>query len=203
MDIAQIIFAILMGFSLAATCGLRAFLPLLIIGIAAKTGYVSLAPGFEWMMSWPAIICFGSATVLEILGDKFPAVDHVLDAAGIVVRPVAGALAASSMIQGMDPLLALVIGIIMGATIAAVVQTIKGGLRIFSTATTGGVANPIISTAEDSATAAAGIMGILIPALAAALILTVLLVGGWLILGRLRRKQPARSTAPVMGPGET
>ncbi len=203
MDIAQVTFAILMGFSLAAACGLRAFLPLLIIGIAAKTGYISLAPGFEWMMSWPAIICFGSATVLEILGDKFPAVDHVLDATGIVVRPVAGALAASSMIQGMDPLLGLVIGIIMGATIAAVVQTVKSALRIFSTTTTGGVANPVISAAEDSTTAATGIVSILIPALAATLILGVLFLGAWLILGRIRRKQPARPTAPVMGPGET
>ncbi len=197
MEGMQIVFAILMGFSLAATCGLRAFLPLLVIGIAAKTGFVDLSVNFEWMMSWPAIICFGSATVLEILGDKIPAVDHFLDSAGVVVRPVAGAIAASSMIQGMEPLTALVVGIIMGATVAGIVQFIKGSLRLVSTATTGGIANPAMSVVEDGATASVSILSIFVPVITAVLIMIGLVFGIRFAFGKLCRRKQIAETVPV------
>jgi len=174
MDVWQIAMAILMGFSLAATCGLRAFLPLLIIGVAAKAGFVDLAGGFDWMGSWTALACFGAATVIEILADKIPAVDHVLDAAGVFIRPLAGAVAASSLISGMDPLMGLVVGIIVGGTIAGVVQMIKGGIRLLSTGVTCGIANPVVSAIEDGAAVVTGIAGIFVPLLAGILIIAFL-----------------------------
>ena len=189
MDTWQIIFAILMGFSLAATCGLRAFLPLLIIGLGAKAGLVTLSNGFEWMASYPALICFGTATVLEIVGDKIPAVDHFLDAAGVFVRPIAGAIAAGSLIRGFDPLLALVIGIITGATIAGIVQILKGSFRLFSTFFTGGMANPAVSVAEDGATAVTGVVGIFFPYITAAVIVVLLVLGIRLALGGMRSRK--------------
>jgi hypothetical protein len=189
MNAYEITFALLMGFSLAATCGLRAFLPLFIIALGAKAGLIQLGDGFDWMMSYPALICFGSATVLEILGDKIPAVDHVLDSAGAFVRPVAGALAASSLIKGVDPLVAVVIGIIMGGGIAGIVQTIKGALRLLSTAITGGIANPVVSAAEDGATAVTAFLGLIVPYVTAALILIGLFAGGRFFLRRLKPKK--------------
>ena len=39
---------------------------------------------------------FGLATLIEIVGDKIPAVDHALDALSTLLRPAAGALLASS-----------------------------------------------------------------------------------------------------------
>ena len=122
------------------------------------------------------------------MGDKIPAVDHILDSAGIFVRPVAGAIAASSLIQGIDPLLGLVIGIIMGATVAGAVQTIKGAFRLVSTGLTGGIANPAVSTAEDGATAVTGIVAIFLPYITAALILLVIIIGSRVILGKFRRR---------------
>ncbi|HEX9746750.1 MAG TPA: DUF4126 domain-containing protein [bacterium] len=189
MDSVQVIFYILMGFSLAATCGLRAFLPLLIIGIAHQAGVITLASGFEWIGSIPAIICFGTASLLEILGDKIPAVDHFLDSGGVIVRPVAGAIAASSLITGMDPLLSLVIGIIMGAGIAGLVHTLKGSLRLVSTALTGGIANPGISLAEDGAVATTGILALIIPWLTAALIILMVGFGGRKIISRIKQRR--------------
>jgi len=174
MDVWQVVMAVLMGFSLAATCGLRAFLPLLIIGIAAKAGLVDLAAGFDWMGSWTALACFGAATVIEILADKIPAVDHILDAAGVFIRPIAGAIAASSLISGMDPLMGLVVGIIVGGTIAGLVQMIKSAIRLLSTAATGGIANPVVSAIEDGAAVVTGIAGIFVPLLAGIIIIALL-----------------------------
>jgi len=189
MDGYEITFALLMGFSLAATCGLRAFLPLFIIALGAKAGMIHLGTGFEWMMSYPALICFGSATVLEILGDKIPAVDHLLDSAGVFVRPAAGALAASSLIKGVDPLVAVVIGVIMGAGIAGIIQTIKGTLRLLSSAMTGGAANPAVSTAEDGAATVAAALGLVIPYVTSALILIGLILGGRIFFNRIKKKR--------------
>ena len=178
-----------MGFSLAATCGLRAFLPLFIIGLVSRAGYIDLAGGFEWMSSWQALVCFGAAMVLEILGDKIPAVDHILDAAGIFVRPIAGAIAASSLITGMDPLLSMVIGIIMGASVAGAVQAVKGAVRLVSTSTTAGIANPAISIAEDGAVAVGGIVGIFAPYITAAVIIAALVIGLRVIMARLKKRR--------------
>lgn len=185
----EITFALLMGFSLAATCGMRAFLPLLIISIGAKAGFITLSSGFDWMMAWPVIIVFGTAAVLEILGDKIPAVDHVLDAGGTIVRPIAGAIAASSLIQGMDPLLTLVIGIIIGATIAGIVQAIKGTVRGLSTAVTGGVANPVISIAEDGTTVLTGVLALAVPYITAVAIIAGLFYFGKVVVSKFRKRK--------------
>jgi hypothetical protein len=188
MNIWHIVFALLMGFSLAATCGLRAFLPLLIIGIGAKAGLITLTQSFDWMQSWPALICFGSATVIEIVGDKFPAVDHFLDTIGIVVRPVAGALAATSLIQGLDPLTTLVIGIIMGSAIAGVTHTIKASARLASTALTAGITNPLLSVLEDIAVFFTGALSLWLPWIAAIVIIVTLIIAGRLIIRRKKSK---------------
>lgn len=195
MDTIQIIFALLMGFSLAATCGLRAFLPLLIISLGAKAGFIDLSTSFGWMESWPAIIVFGTATVLEILADKVPAVDHVLDAAGMIVRPIAGAVAASSLIQGMNPLMTLVVGIIVGATIAGIVNAIKGTARGISTAVTGGVANPVVSVAEDGATALTGVLSLIVPYITAVAIIVALVYTCKMVIGKFRcRKETSEAS---------
>ena len=70
--------ASLTGLALAATCGLRAFLPLFTLSGLSLAGKVSLGAGYDWMGTWPAALAFGVAVVLELVGDKFPAVDHAL-----------------------------------------------------------------------------------------------------------------------------
>ncbi|MCX6647275.1 MAG: DUF4126 domain-containing protein [bacterium] len=194
METIEIIFALLMGFSLAATCGLRAFLPLLIISLGAKAGFITLSSGFDWMASWPAIIVFGTATILEILGDKVPTVDHILDAGGTIVRPIAGAVAASSLIQGMNPLMTMVVGIIIGATIAGIVNAIKGTVRGLSTAVTGGIANPVVSIVEDGATALTGVLSLVVPYITAVGIIVALVYTGKVVVSKFRCRKAARES---------
>jgi len=160
-----------MGISLAACAGLRAFLPLLVISILARTGYLHLHQGFEWLASIPALITFGTASVVEILGDKIPAVDNFLDSAGIVIKPVAGAVLVSSLVVRMDPLLAVVLGIIAGGSIAGIIHTGKAGMRIASTGLTMGMANPIVSVVEDLGAVSGIVLAIVAPVMALVMIL--------------------------------
>jgi hypothetical protein len=64
-DAALLATQLAMGFALAATVGLRTFLPLLAAGLLARFGYVDLGDHFEWMARTPALIVFGSAVVFE------------------------------------------------------------------------------------------------------------------------------------------
>jgi hypothetical protein len=195
MDTWQITFAILMGFSLAATCGLRAFLPLFIIALASRAGFVALAPSFMWMQSNAALICFGSAAILEILGDKIPVVDHVLDAGAVVIRPIAGAIAATSLIRGLDPLAAIVIGIIVGSSIAGYIHSVKSTVRLISTSTTAGTVNPVISFIEDAATIVGSILGLVIPYLTALAIIIILFLLGKMVISKFRKSKQSNPTA--------
>jgi hypothetical protein len=46
MNHMETILAVVTGIGLSAACGFRIFVPLLILSVATKYGYLSLAPGF-------------------------------------------------------------------------------------------------------------------------------------------------------------
>src|SRR5204863_6662141 len=134
----------------AACAGLRAWLPLLLAGALARGGFITLGPSFSFLATNRALILFGVATVIEIVGDKVPAVDHALDMLSTVLRPAAGTLLAASVMWKIeDPLVALAMGVAVGAPAALVPHAAKSVLRAASTTFTGGLANPVISVAED------------------------------------------------------
>jgi hypothetical protein len=184
--------------ALAAAAGLRAWLPLLVAGLLARLGMAQLGEGFAWLGSWPALGLLGGATVLEIAGDKIPVVDHALDALGTFLRPLAGTLAAAAtLVHIEDPLVALVVGLVVGAPAALAPHLAKTTLRGVSTGTTAGLANPLLSVVEDGVSLVITVLAFVVP------LLTVLLlaVGGWLGWRWLRRrKQRRRQGTAVAAP---
>ena len=176
--------AIALGVGLAATAGLRAWLPLLLAGALARFDVVSLGESFGFLSSTPALVMFAVATVVEIVADKIPAVDHVLDLVSTVVRPAAGALlAASALYQVNDPLIAVVIGICVGAPVALGPHVAKSAFRAASSATTAGIANPIVSFVEDGLAIALFVLAVVLPILAALMVAVI----AYLVIRRLRR----------------
>nr|WP_262422970.1 DUF4126 domain-containing protein [Brevundimonas denitrificans] len=110
----------LLGLGLAASTGLRTFLPLLMLALAARFGWfgIQLNEQMQWLHSDAAVAALGVAAVAEFTADKVPVVDNALSGVGLIVRPLAAALAAGSLFVGVDPLLAAVAGIIVGAPTA-------------------------------------------------------------------------------------
>src|SRR5437773_10868884 len=92
-DALSLALALLAGIALAAATGLRGVLPLLALGLSARLFGLELQPGLHWLTGDLALVVLGTATVLEIAGDKIPAVDHALDVVATVVRPVTAAIA--------------------------------------------------------------------------------------------------------------
>lgn len=185
---------IVAGIGLAAATGLRAFLPPLVIGILARLDVVPLRPGTAWLESTPALVIFGVAVVLEILGDKIPWVDHALDVAAIVVKPTAATLVVVATVTDMSPLSATILGLLVGGTVAGTVHIARAGLRLVSTGTTGGLANPVLSVVEDGLSLVTTLVALFAP-------LLVILIGVVLFLlfrtGRRRRAAPPRHRVPI------
>jgi hypothetical protein len=175
----------LLGLGLASATGLRTFLPLLMLALAARLELfgVRLIDQMDWLVSWPAIAALATATVAEFAGDKIPAVEHALNAVGYVTRPVAGAVAAGSVFWAVDPTAAAVAGIIVGAPAALAFNAAQTGARVSSTATTGGLGNPVVSLIEDLLAVVTVIVAFLAP-----VIVPVLLVGLAIVVFRLARR---------------
>ena len=177
IDVSHLLLALASGVAIAAACGLRAFLPLLAIGLGARFGLLSLRPGAQWLASDPALLALGIAAALEIAGDKLPVVDHALDAVGSVLRPAAAWLGAYAVLEGWGSPWAQIAALVLGGGALAVLG---------SSALTAGHANPVLSALEDAGAAALVACAILLPLAALALVL----LGAW-AARRWRRRKPS------------
>lgn len=176
VDILQIILQVFLGVALAAVCGYRIFVPLLVMGIAGLAGYMDFAAGFQWIASYPAVIIFGVATILEIAGYFIPHVDNFLNAISLPAGVVAGVIVAASAITDMNPVLKWTLAIIAGGGAATITSLLSNGVHQGSTAVSAGLANPIVSTAESVGTVAASVLSIAIPALSVIFVIVLIIV---------------------------
>ena len=191
MDLMESLVGVGVGLGLAAAAGFRIFLPLLALGIGAASGKLPLAAGFEWVGSTPALIAFGTAAVLEVLGYFIPYVDHLLDVVATPAAVGAGMLATAALATELPPLLKWSAVIIGGGGLAGLVQGATALLRLKSTALTGGLGNPAVATFELFGSVTMIIVAVVLPLLAVGLAL-FLVVAVFRRTGRLffGRKAP-------------
>lgn len=178
----ETVLGILIGLGLAAACGFRVFVPMLVLSIAAKAGAVSLGSGFAWIGTDGALAAFATAALLEVLGYWVPWIDHILDVAASPAAVVAGTLVAGSQFADLGPMLQWTCAIIAGGGIAAAVQASSVTTRVASTVSTAGLGNPIISTVHSIGAMILSVLAVLAPFLAAAcvaLILSTIVVSAW------------------------
>jgi uncharacterized membrane protein len=186
-DLGPLALQIAMGIGLAACAGLRAFLPLFVVSVAAKAGYLPLAERFDWMGTWPALIIFGVAVAVELLADKIPIVDNALDVVQGIVKPAAGAMLAVAVLTELEPLHAVVLGIIAGGSAAGLVQLVKAKVRLVSSTLTAGLGNPFLSLIEDLIAILGSIVAVIVPFVLLT-IAAVFLVFFFLAIRRFRRR---------------
>lgn len=182
--IGQISLQLMMGISLAACAGLRAWLPLFCVGLLARFSHVPLNENFAFLTGTPFLAVMGIATLLEVLGDKIVAVDNVLDAIGTFARPIAGALVAASLINPQDPTWATVLSVVLGGGTALTVHSAKALSRVQSTAAApvhGGTVNFGMSVAEDFASVGGVALAVWIPGIAFVIVLIALVLCIYLI----------------------
>src|ERR1051326_1467822 len=141
----EILLSVCIGIGLSAACGFRVFVPLLVMSIAAMSGHLTLAKGFDWIGSYPALIAFSIATFLEIGAYYIPWLDHFLDVLATPAAIIAGSIITASVVSGMSPFLKWSLAIIAGGGVAGTVQAATVLARGVSFAGTGGLGNPLVA----------------------------------------------------------
>jgi len=169
--------SVLLGIGLSAACGFRIFVPFLLVGIASRTGHVALGSSFASMDTTPALIVLGVATFVEIGAYYVPWLDHALDVIATPAAVIAGMVMTASVVSGLDPMLKWTLALIAGGGIAGTVQALTVGTRKVSLLTTGGLANPVVSTAELAGSVLLTLLAIALPLLAFAVIAWALFFG--------------------------
>lgn len=182
----ELIISIVLGFSLAAAAGFRVFIPLFVLSLSAHFGWFSVSDEWMWMGSLTAIVLLGAAVIFEVFAYFIPWFDNLLDTASIPLAAIAGTLIMVATMGDMNPVFTWALAIIAGGGTAAAISGTAGATRLTSTATTGGLANPIIAASETGAAVTVATASIFSPFLALLLVVLVLLVV-WRLVKWVRR----------------
>ena len=168
-----------LGLGLAAASGFRVFIPPFLYGLFLRLDMVPISIPMtgisEWMASDIGLIILGVAMIVEILGYYIHWIDNLLDTIASPAAIIAGVMMMSSTLSDTHPALQWGASIIAGGGVSGTIQIGTVATRAVSTATTGGLGNPIVSTIEAGACILCTILAILLPIIA--LFLVIVLVG--------------------------
>ncbi len=162
----ETILGLCIGIGLSAACGFRVFVPLLVMSLAAIMGWFEPMKGFEWLAMPSVCMALAFATLCEIGAYYIPWVDNLLDTIATPAAMVAGTLTTMAVSSGeMSQFASWAAAIIVGGGTATAVQMSTVAARGVSTATTGGIANPVLSTGEWIGAFVLSILAFLVPVL--------------------------------------
>jgi hypothetical protein len=172
------------AFGLSSSAGLNAYIPLLLVSLAARfplsDPLLELAEPYDLIANWWVMGLLLLLLFIEMTVDKIPVMDTINDVIQTVVRPAAGAIlfaASANVITDIHPVLALVSGLIL----AGGVHATKVAVRPAVTATTAGMGNWLLSLGEDIVAFMVSLISVLLPMLAGVIVLflAILLLRGY------------------------
>lgn len=186
-----------LGLALACLAGVRAYLTVLGVGIAALLGWLPTSTEATVLTSPWVLGTAAALALVEFAADKIPGVDSAWDLVNTVARVPVGAFLASAALapEGEWSLLAAA----LGGTAALSTHALKAGTRVAINASPEPVSNWVASSAEDGAVLGGLALALVAPVLALVLMLAVVMLGGWLgwrLLRRITGSQQKKTLAP-------
>jgi hypothetical protein len=180
----SIVASLLTSVGLGAGAGVNSYATLLVFGVLSRW-HPGMFPGelASFFARTPVLIVLGVLYTIEFVADKVPAVDHVWDVIHTFIRPLAGALVAWAAAAPGVPRGLVILAAVLGGGAALTTHAAKATLRVASTATTAGTANPILSFIEDVFAFLNAILAVFLPWLAL-LGIVLLVIAVW----RFRRR---------------
>ena len=199
---------VLTGSGLAASAGLNAYIPLLLMGLLSRyTDLVELPSGWQWLGNGWVVLILAVLLAVEVVADKVPVVDHVNDVVQTVVRPTAGGLAfgagaGSETVTVSDPDTFFSshqwVPVVVGVVIALGVHQRNAAPPPGINPTTAGVGAPVASTAEDATSVVMSVVALLLPVLVLVFLLGLVFFVPWLFRRRRERRRE-RAAARAAG----
>jgi hypothetical protein len=158
------VLGIFSAFGLAASAGLNAYIPLLVVALLGRfTDLIRLGEPWSALTNWWIIGLLAVLAAIEFVDDKLPAVNHINDIVQTFVRPTAGAIlfaATTQAITQIDPILSLAAGILVAGSVHGVKSLV---VRPVVTATTAGAGNVPVSMLEDGVSTAVSVVSVVSP----------------------------------------
>lgn len=174
METFEIILSAFLGVGLAAAVGFRVFLPLLVLSLAGYLDIITLNESWEWAGSLTAVITMGVATLFEIFGYYIPWIDNLLDTIALPLATLAGTAVMVATVTDLSPVITWALAIIAGGGTAAAIKGNTSAVRLTSSTTTGGIANPVLTTVETGTSVVMAVVSIFLPILAFVLVVFLL-----------------------------
>ena len=190
---------ILLGISLSAASGFRVFVPLLVLSAAAVIGHIDLPTNFDWVETPQALAVFAVACALEIGGYYIPWFDHLLDVAATPAAILVGTVVTASLAPDMNPLVQWTLALAAGGGTAGITKGLTNLLRATSTATSGGLANPIVATVELVIAIVLSVLAVTLPVVAGFAVIGLLAIALsklWQFFSQLRLRQSSPNGLP-------
>ena len=190
---------ILLGISLSAASGFRVFVPLLVLSAAAVVGHIDLPTNFDWVETPQALAVFAVACALEIGGYYIPWFDHLLDVAATPAAILVGTVVTGSLAPDMNPLVQWTLALAAGGGTAGITKGLTNLLRATSTATSGGLANPIVATVELVIAIVLSVLAVTLPVVAGFAVIGLLAIALsklWQFFSQLRLRQSSPNGLP-------
>ena len=176
----ETILSIFLGIGLAASVGFRVFVPLFALSLAAYFNAWELNESWQWIGSLAAVITLGVATLVEIFAYYIPYIDNLLDSIAVPLAAIAGTAVMVSTVADLSPVITWAMAIIAGGGTAAAIKGASGATRLASTATTGGLGNPIVSTIETGTSVIMSALSIFLPIIAIIGVILILMFIFWI-----------------------
>jgi Domain of unknown function (DUF4126) len=189
--------SLMLGVSLSAACGFRVFVPLLVMSVASLSGDLTLASGFEWIGTPQAFAMFAVASGLEVGGYYIPWLDNLLDTVAAPAAIVAGTIVTASSVSELSPLLQWTLAVVAGGGAAGLTQSLTSITRFASTATTGGLANPLVSTMELGSAVVLSSLALTLPLLGGILVLGLLLFALQKLVRLFKKRSSLKPSSPA------
>lgn len=120
-------YSLLMGIGLSSSTGYKPFIPLLIIGISSRLGFIELTEQSQWISSTLFICILVALSVLEVFSASIPIIGRIFEVLGIPITLVCGYITITSLAGNLvesNIIIKHLIGILLGSGSAGLIKTL-------------------------------------------------------------------------------
>ncbi|MBX3715896.1 MAG: DUF4126 domain-containing protein [Burkholderiales bacterium] len=197
----QLLQAVALGSLLAWASGIRLYLVVFVLGLAARYGYLALPDGLAILTHGYVIAAAGFLLAIEFLADKVPGIDSAWDAVHTFIRIPAGALLAAG-VAGDDLTAITVAAGLLGGTITAGTHFAKAGGRAAINTSPEPLSNWVASFTEDAMVLGGIWVALNHPVVFLAALAVFIAFAAWFVIAfaRFVRRRLARAAAAGQAP---
>jgi hypothetical protein len=174
-----------LGVGLASVAGVRAFVPLALLSLFVRLGFIAEPDILGLQIGWTFVLALSALAVVEIMLDKVRALEPTFGYVMLPIRMVAGAVLFAAVYEpGALFDAGAVPGLVAGGLIAGVVAGLEVILRPPARRSSAGVSTAFLSAMEDLVAVFGGVVGLFLP-------LVPLLFVGFLLFffNRIRKRR--------------